>query len=75
MLKLIDPPEWLIDFSYWLMAATGISLAPLLKIWDWLVKKNKMLPYLLILLGLVFLVFAAWLIWQWISFGEANLRI
>jgi len=75
VLKLVDPPEWLVDFSYWFMAATGVSLAPLLKIWDRLAKRHKMLPYVVILLGLVFLAFAVWFIWQWISFQAAHLRI
>ena len=67
-LEMVDPPEWLVDFAYWFMAATRISLAPLLKIWDRLAKKNKLLPYLVILLGQVFIIFAVWLIWRWIGF-------
>ena len=73
-IEMVDPPEWLVDFAYWFMAATGISLAPLLKVWDLLAKKNKLLPYLVILIGLVFLVFAVWLIWRWISFQTAHPR-
>lgn len=72
---MVDPPEWLVDFSYWFMAATGVSLAPLLKIWDKLAKKHKLLPYLVVMLGLVFLAFAVWFIWQWLSFQAAHLRL
>lgn len=72
--KMVDPPEWLVDFSYWFMAATGFSLAPLLKIWDRLAKIHKLLPYLAIFLGLVFLCFAVWYTWQWISFQASHLR-
>ena len=75
VLKLIDPPEWLVDFSYWLMAATGISLAPLLKIWDILSKKHRLLPYIVILLGLVFLALAVWFVWRWINFQAAHPRL
>jgi len=75
VLKLIDPPEWLVDFSYWFMVATGVSLAPLLKIWDRLSKKHRLLPYIVILLGFVFLALAVWFVWRWISFQAAYLSI
>ena len=74
-LQLIDPLEWLVDFSYWLMATTGVSLAPLLKIWGRLSKKHRLLPYTVILLGLVFLALAVWFVWRWISFQAAHLRL
>ena len=75
VLKLIDPPEWLVDFAYWFMAATGVSLAPLLKTWDRLSKKHRLLPYIVILLGLVFLALAVWFVWQWIIFQAAHPRL
>ena len=53
----------------------SILKAPLLKLWDGLARRHKLLPYTVMLLGLVFLVFAVWYLWRWISFGEANLRI
>jgi len=73
-IKMVDPPEWLVDFSYWFMAATGVSLAPLLKLWDRLAKIHKLLPYLAVFLGLVFLCFAVWFTWQWISFQASHTR-
>jgi len=74
-LQLIDPPVWLVDFSYWFMAATGISLAPLLKLWDRLAKRHKLLPYIVMLIGLVFLGFAVWYLWQWIGFQASRWRL
>jgi len=73
-IQFIDPPVWLVDFAFWFMAATGVSLAPLLKIWDRLAKRHKMLPYLAIFLGLMFLFFAVWYLWQWITFTGSHAR-
>jgi len=64
MLKLIDPPEWLVDFGYWLMAATGVSLAPLLKLWDGLSRRHKLLLHIVILRGFEFLVLVVWYLWR-----------
>lgn len=57
------------------MAATGVSLLPLLKIWDRLAKRYKLLPYVVVLLGLVFLAFAVWFIWRWFSFHASHIRL
>jgi len=63
---LIDPPEWMVNFAYWFMAATGVSLAPLLKIWDRLARRHKALPYIVTLMGLVFLVVGMWYGFQYV---------
>lgn len=74
-LHLVDPPEWMVNFAYWFGSATGVSLLPLLKIWDRLAKRHKILPYIVMLLGLVFSMFAIWFIWQLISFHAAHIRL
>lgn len=74
-IQMVDPPEWMVNFAYWFGSATGISLLPLLKIWDRLAKKHKLLPYAVVLLGLVLLAFAVWFIWQLISFHAAHIRL
>lgn len=74
-IQMVDPPEWMVNFAYWFGSATGVSLLPLLKIWDRLAKKHKLLPYAVVLLGLVLLAFAVWFIWQLISFHAAHIRL
>ena len=74
-ISMVDPPEWVVNFAYWFGSATGISLLPLLKIWDRLAKKHKALPYVAILLGLVFMVFAVWFTWQWIRFHAIHVSL
>ncbi|MCW3992406.1 MAG: hypothetical protein NWE79_06835 [Candidatus Bathyarchaeota archaeon] len=67
-ISMVDPPEWMVNFAYWFGSATGISLLPLLKIWDRLAKRRRALPYIVALLGLVLMALAVWFTWQWIRF-------
>jgi len=74
-IAMVDPPELLVNFAYWFGSATGVSLLPLLKIWDRLAKRHKTLPYVVTVLGAVLLAFAVWFIWQWISFQASHIRL
>ena len=62
----VDPPQILVNLYYWLLGF-GISIAPLLKIWDKLAKIHKLLPYLGIAIAIAFLVVAAWYAWIYLS--------
>jgi len=64
--QLVDPPQVLVNLYYWLLGF-GISIAPLLKLWDKLAKIHKLLPYVVIAVAIVFLCAAAWYAWQFFT--------
>ena len=74
-ITFVDPPQWLVDFAFWLIAATGISIMPIVKWWEKTEKINKYLPYILIVIGLVSAIFALWYIWQYLTFIKTAPRL
>lgn len=62
--QLVDPPQILVNLYYWLLGF-GISIAPLLKVWDKLASIHKLLPYVLIVVAAACLIVAAWSLWTY----------
>jgi len=58
-MEFVDPPAILI-WLYWAILPFGISIAPLIKVWAWLEKKHKSLPYIVCMALLIGLAFVIW---------------